>query len=599
MLIFLDSKKVLISVILFLFFVTIVYGEPGIDDKNIYIGISNTTSGNSSGLGNSLNDGISAYIHRHGNRVKDRQIVIIKRDDSYDPQLTIKNTEEFIASGNIFVLLGYVGTPTVYAVLNTIEEEKIPFFFPFTGASRLRNIHEASNVFNLRGSYQEEANVLLKYLSKRLKTKIALLYQADHFGLAVVDAVDMAIVSANLNMLTEIAKENARNLRELVDRLVVRGTISRESLGAINNSDVASYNGLRATGTIQQIRHILSDDNYDNFYLDAEIDLLLGSYNGVRDILPEEKIKQISKKDLLSQADIVKMKTLLSLGKLRIIRNNIAHSKTEGIKSLKDILNELLNIVNNFKDKEKILSKNDINSLSSYLSIKPDNELRYHTNKKRYSKITETLSNSGFSTGLDSFLLKRVVKASFKRDTTEVNDAVASIFYESNAGVDAVIMVGTYKPCAKFVQNSRSLTNRSVTFLTISFVGAHEFIRDFQDVNGANNVIVTQVVPLLNSGDQVISKYEEDMRTQFPNDWRTRLNFISLEGYLDAKLFLEILEASKELTRDAVIEAANNMKNIDIGVSNNPITFANDDHEGFDKVYITEISGGNFHAILP
>jgi ABC-type branched-subunit amino acid transport system substrate-binding protein len=73
--------------------------------------------------------------------------------------------------------------------------------------------------------------------------------------------------------------------------------------------------------------------------------------------------------------------------------------------------------------------------------------------------------------------------------------------------------------------------------------------------------------------------------------------FVSLEGFLAAKTLVEILKrAGRDLTREKVIEAAESLKNYDPGVGV-PITFSPEDHQGFEKVWITVIKNGKFKLV--
>ena len=62
----------------------------------------------------------------------------------------------------------------------------------------------------------------------------------------------------------------------------------------------------------------------------------------------------------------------------------------------------------------------------------------------------------------------------------------------SNSGAEAVVMIGTYDPCAKFIRLSRD-QGFNPLFYNVSFVGAEELARKLKDAG--EGVIVTQVVP--------------------------------------------------------------------------------------------------------
>ncbi|WP_350624288.1 ABC transporter substrate-binding protein, partial [Pseudoalteromonas sp. 24-MNA-CIBAN-0067] len=84
------------------------------------------------------------------------------------------NTREFIYTNKVDALFGAMGTPTSHAIIPLLEQSKIPFLMPFSGASFLRE-KPSVKAFNLRASYNDEAQEQIKYLVEEHKhTKIGL-----------------------------------------------------------------------------------------------------------------------------------------------------------------------------------------------------------------------------------------------------------------------------------------------------------------------------------------------------------------------------------------------------------------------------------------
>jgi branched-chain amino acid transport system substrate-binding protein len=80
--------------------------------------------------------------------------------------------------------MGFVGTPTAKVAVPIAEKSNVPYIAPFTGAEFLRNPYK-KYVVNLRGSYYQEAEALVKYFvdQKGLKS-ISVFYQNDGYGRA-------------------------------------------------------------------------------------------------------------------------------------------------------------------------------------------------------------------------------------------------------------------------------------------------------------------------------------------------------------------------------------------------------------------------------
>lgn len=106
-------------------------------------------------------------------------------DDGYNPVPAIENTIKLIETDKVFLLFGYIGTPTVTRVLPILKrysDESAYLFFPFTGAQPHRQYPYDQFVFNLRASYHQETEGLVNHLVSIGRRKIAVFYQADAYG---------------------------------------------------------------------------------------------------------------------------------------------------------------------------------------------------------------------------------------------------------------------------------------------------------------------------------------------------------------------------------------------------------------------------------
>ena len=157
--------------------------EVGILPRSILLGQSAAFSGPSGELGREFRKGAHEYIQQvnaHGG-VYGREIVVIYRDDQYEPARTLANTKQLVEQEGVFALFGYVGTPTFQAALPIIEANKVPVIATVSGAQALRKPNKAS-VFNIRASYHDELSTIVQYLKHYGKKEIALIYQNDSFG---------------------------------------------------------------------------------------------------------------------------------------------------------------------------------------------------------------------------------------------------------------------------------------------------------------------------------------------------------------------------------------------------------------------------------
>jgi len=164
-------------------------GRPGrgAPQDEIVLGMSAAFSGPSMGLGIELYRGASAYFE-HVNQqggIGGRRIVLRIYDDGYQPDPSVNNTVTLVQQDRVFLLFGYVGTPTVTRVLPVLkkfQDQKVYLFFPFTGAQPQREPPYGEFAFNLRASYRQETAGLVDNLVAVGKRRIGVFYQADAYG---------------------------------------------------------------------------------------------------------------------------------------------------------------------------------------------------------------------------------------------------------------------------------------------------------------------------------------------------------------------------------------------------------------------------------
>lgn len=158
----------------------------GVTDKAFRIGVSAAFSGPSRGLGIELYRGAMAYfeeVNQNGG-IGGRRIDLVTTDDGYQPDPSVQNTKQLMDE-DVFLLFGYVGTPTVTRVLPLLKkygDRNFYLFFPFTGAQPQREPPYGEFAFNLRASYRQETAGLVNNFVRVGRRRIAVFYQADAYG---------------------------------------------------------------------------------------------------------------------------------------------------------------------------------------------------------------------------------------------------------------------------------------------------------------------------------------------------------------------------------------------------------------------------------
>ena len=170
----------------------------------IVLGQSCALTGPAENLGLEMRAGLLAAFSKINDAggVRGRDIILLSRDDGYEPDRAIRNTRDLVLKENVFLLIGEVGTPTSEAVVPLIEGWKVPFFAPFTGAEFLR-VPFHKYVINVRASYFQEMERLVSYLTQEKKIKrIACFYQNDSYGFSGLKGIEIALKKRKMRLVS-------------------------------------------------------------------------------------------------------------------------------------------------------------------------------------------------------------------------------------------------------------------------------------------------------------------------------------------------------------------------------------------------------------
>jgi len=172
----------------------------------------------------------------------------------------------------------------------------------------------------------------------------------------------------------------------------------------------------------------------------------------------------------------------------------------------------------------------------------------------------------------------KVVHVRYARNTLETEHAVDGIL---NAEVKpkAIIMIGTYAPCAKFIKAMKEKKFKAI-FANVSFVGSKSLVEKLGSM--ADNVVVTQVVPHYKSTLPGVVKYRKHVKD-------TEQSFVSLEGYFAAMILVRGLQKTgKELTVEKFIATIESLTTLNFGTQT-AIGFSKTDHQASHTVWPTII----------
>ena len=173
-----------------------------------------------------------------------------------------------------------------------------------------------------------------------------------------------------------------------------------------------------------------------------------------------------------------------------------------------------------------------------------------------------------------------------ERNTLAVEEALATIFMAESLP-RAVILVGAYAPCAKFIRLARDVGLNAI-FLNLAFVGSLPLAEALGP--GEFRTIITQVVPHpLETGIPIVKEYQEDLQAFDPKQTH---NFGSLEGYIAARILIRALSnLSDSITADTVSSALEQLGTFDLGLKHQ-LRLDTFHHQASHQVWATQIKNG-------
>lgn len=200
-----------------------------------------------------------------------------------------------------------------------------------------------------------------------------------------------------------------------------------------------------------------------------------------------------------------------------------------------------------------------------------------------YNGAVAALKEKGF-TDTDSLAHGR-----YARNTTNVESALGAII-DADIEPKAIIMVGAYAPCAEFIRQAKQDFD-DMLFVNVSFVGSLPLLNALGD--DAEGVIVTQVVPHYESDLPGVVQYRTDLAKYGQG---AKPDFVSLEGYIAASIFVEGLKSAPSADREGIINGLESLKSTDVGIGA-PVTFSKTQHQASHEVWPTVIRNGRYQAL--
>lgn len=149
-------------------------------------------------------DAVNAKGGVHGQKIE-----LISMDDKFEPPLAKANAKVLIEEKNVLALFLNRGTPHTEGIMPLLEQHGVPLVAPSTGAMVLHQPVK-KYIFNVRATYQREAEKAVMHLHTLGITRIAVVHADDSFGLDGLEGAGKGFTKAGFQPIAVIKADRGK-----------------------------------------------------------------------------------------------------------------------------------------------------------------------------------------------------------------------------------------------------------------------------------------------------------------------------------------------------------------------------------------------------
>ena len=192
-------------------------------------------------------DSINAKGGVHGQKIE-----LISLDDKFDPKLAAENARKLVEERNVLALFLTRGTPHAEAMIPLLEKYNIALVGPSTGAMVLHH-PVRKQIFNVRSSYQREAEKAVTHLTSMGITRIAVVLADDSFGADGLAGAEKGLAAARLKpVVLERFDRSKPDFKPIAPKIVKADTQAVVMI-ASGQAVVDGVKAFRALGSAAQV----------------------------------------------------------------------------------------------------------------------------------------------------------------------------------------------------------------------------------------------------------------------------------------------------------------------------------------------------------
>jgi ABC-type branched-subunit amino acid transport system substrate-binding protein len=174
---------------------------PGVTSDSILLGTTQPLTGPAAPGYSKVSAAMTAYfnfVNANGG-VNGRKIKLLVEDDAYNPAQTATQTRKLVLQDKVFAMVGALGTPTHSAVLDFLNQNKVPDLFVSSGSRDWNQPQKYPMTFGWQTDYTVEGKVLGDYIKKNFAGKTVCSFgQNDDFGTDGAQGVEETLGAGSL-----------------------------------------------------------------------------------------------------------------------------------------------------------------------------------------------------------------------------------------------------------------------------------------------------------------------------------------------------------------------------------------------------------------
>lgn len=194
----------------------------GISKDQVVVGTSVALSGTLAYMGKAIEEGMKVYFDEVNQKggVNGRKIRLITYDDEFKPAKTVANAKLLVERDNALALVGVLGTPTVLAAYEYLQEKRVPMIGALSISDAV-STPPRDLIYALPSPQSTEAAAYIDYAVKNLNAKrVAILYQNDSWGKPAMEVAEKRLATHGMKVVESQTFERlATDLTSQVFRL--------------------------------------------------------------------------------------------------------------------------------------------------------------------------------------------------------------------------------------------------------------------------------------------------------------------------------------------------------------------------------------------